>query len=80
MPPICKTKHPVSRYKVRANTRQRAISWIKEGNGFTVGSDLEAFDELARDLRQPHGLGQFACVVDRWVYSPRLCFALDGQT
>ena len=64
---------------VERQARPRAISWIKEGNCFTGGSDLDGLDELARDLRQPHGLGQLAALVDRWVDSACLCFALDRQ-
>jgi hypothetical protein len=64
---------------VERQARQRAVSWVKEGNCFTAGSDLEALDQLAGDLRQPHGLGALAAVVDRWVYSACLCFALDRE-
>lgn len=62
---------------VERQAQRQAISWVKEGNCFTGGSDLEALDQLARSLRQPPGLGRLAEVVDRWVYSACLCFGLD---
>lgn len=62
---------------VQRQARQQALSWVKEGNCFTGGSDLDGLDQLARGLRQPQGLGRLAQVVDRWVYSACLCFGLD---
>lgn len=64
---------------VERQARQQSIRRVKSSNCFGGNSDLEALDELARCLRQPHGLGQLAQVVDRWVYSACLCFALDRE-
>lgn len=62
---------------VEREARRRAISWVKEGNCFVGLSDFDALDHLGRQLRAPNGLGLLAAVVDRWVYSACLVFALD---
>ena len=64
---------------VERQARQQGLHWVKAGNAFAGDSDFAALDQLARDLRQPHGLGQLAQVVDRWVYSACLCFGLDQE-
>ena len=64
---------------VERQARQQSIQRVKESNCFEGDSDFEALDGLARRLREPHGLGQLAQVVDRWVYSACLCFGLDRE-
>ncbi len=64
---------------VERQARGQAIARVKESNCFAGPSDFEALDQVARGLRQPHGLGQLAQVVDRWVYSACLCFGLDQE-
>ena len=51
---------------VQRQAQKQAISWVKEGNCFVGGSDLA-------------GLNRLAQVVDRWVYSACLCFALNRE-
>jgi hypothetical protein len=64
---------------VERQARQQAIAWAKEGNCFIGQSDFDALDQLGRRLRAPTGLGTLAAVVDRWVYSACLVFALDRE-
>jgi hypothetical protein len=64
---------------VERQARQQAICSVKPSNCFEGDSDFAALDRLARELRQPQGLGQVAKVIDRWVYSSCLCFGLDLQ-
>jgi hypothetical protein len=59
--------------------QRQSVRSVKEGNCFSGDSDLATLDQLGRGLRQPQGLGELAKVVDRWVYSACLCFALDRQ-
>lgn len=64
---------------VERHARRQAISWVKEGNCFVGLSDFDALDQLGRQLRAPSGVGRLAAVVDRWVYSACLVFALDRE-
>ena len=43
------------------------------------GSDLAGLNRLAEQLDGARGLARLAQVVDRWVYSACLCFALDRE-
>ena len=52
---------------------------VKEGNCFVGGSDLAGLNRLAEQLDGTRGLAQLAHVVDRWVYSACLCFALNRE-
>jgi hypothetical protein len=64
---------------VQRQAQKQAISWVKEGNCFVGGSDLAGLNRLAQGLDGARGLAQLAQVVDRWVYSACLCFALNQQ-
>ena len=43
------------------------------------GSDLAGLNRLAQQLDGARGLARLAQVVDRWVYSACLCFALSRE-
>jgi hypothetical protein len=62
---------------VEREARRQAIAWSKDGNCFIGHSDFDALDQLGRRLRAPTGLGTLAAIIDRWVYSACLVFALD---
>jgi hypothetical protein len=64
---------------VERHARRQAIAWSKEGNCFVGLSDFDALDQLGRQLRATNGVGQLAAVIDRWVYSACLVFALDRE-
>jgi hypothetical protein len=64
---------------VEREARRQSIPWSKEGNCFIGHSDFDALDQLGRRLRAPTGVGTLAAVVDRWVYSACLIFALDRE-
>ena len=62
---------------VQRQAQKQAISWVKEGNCFVGGSDLSGLNGLAQQLDGARGLARLGQVVDRWVYSACLCFALN---
>ena len=62
---------------VERQAQKQAISWVKEGNCFVGGSDLAGLGGLAQQLDGARGLALLGQVVDRWVYSACLCFALN---
>jgi hypothetical protein len=64
---------------VQRQAQKQAISWVKEGNCFVGGSDLAGINRLAQGLDGLQGLARLAEVVDRWVYTACLCFALDRE-
>lgn len=64
---------------VQRQAQKQAISWVKEGNCFVGGSDLAGINHLAQGLDGARGLARLAQVVDRWVYSACLCFALTRE-
>jgi len=64
---------------VERQARKQAISWVKQGNCFVGGSDLAGINGLAQQLDGVQGLALLGQVVDRWVYSACLCFALDFE-
>ena len=64
---------------VQRQAQKQAISWVKEGNCFVGGSDLAGINRLAQGLDGVRGLARLAQVVDRWVYSTCLCFALNRE-
>src|SRR5215472_3780106 len=64
---------------VQRQAQKQAISWVKEGNCFVGGCDLAGLSRLAQRLDGARGLARLAQVVDRWVYSACLCFALSRE-
>jgi hypothetical protein len=64
---------------VQRQAQKRAIGWVKEGNCFVGGSDLAGLNGLAEQLDGSQGLARLAQVVDRWVYSACLCYALSRE-
>src|SRR5215510_14990957 len=64
---------------VQRQAQKQAISWVKEGNCFVGGSDLAGLNRLAQQLDGTRGLARLAQVVDLWVYSACLCFALNHE-
>jgi hypothetical protein len=50
---------------------------VKESNCFVGGSDLAGINRVAERLDGKLGLARLGEVVDRWVYSACLCFALN---
>jgi len=64
---------------VQRQAQKQAISWVKEGNCFVGGSDLAGLNGLAQQLDGARGLAHLGQVVDRWVYSACLCFALNFE-
>src|SRR6185436_15115825 len=64
---------------VQRQAQKQAISWVKAGNCFVGGSDLAGLNKLAQGLDGVRGLARLAQVVDRWVYSACLCFALNQE-
>ena len=64
---------------VKRQAQKQAISWVKEGDCFVGGSDLADLKRLAEQLDGTRGLAQLVHVVDRWVYSACLCFALNRE-
>jgi hypothetical protein len=64
---------------VQRQAQKQAISWVKEGNCFVGGSDLAGLNRLAQQLDGVRGLTRLAQVVERWVYSACLCFALNSE-
>jgi hypothetical protein len=64
---------------VQRQAQKQAISWVKEDNCFVGDSDLAGLNRLAQQLDGARGLARLAQVVDRWVYSACLCFALTFE-
>ena len=64
---------------VERRARRAGIDLVKQGNCFVGGSQLAQLDELAQQLDGAQGLARLGQVVDRWVYSACLCFALDFE-
>lgn len=64
---------------VQRQAQKQAISWVKEGNCFVGGSDLAGLNRLAQGWDGVRGLARLAQVVERWVYSACLCFALTQE-
>jgi len=64
---------------VQRQAQKQAISWVKEGNCFVGGSDLAGLNRLAQQLDGVRGLARLGQVVERWVYSACLCFALNHE-
>ena len=62
---------------VQPQAQKQAISWVKEGNCFVGG--LASLNRLAQQLDGTRGLARLGQVVDRWVYSACLCFALSRE-
>jgi hypothetical protein len=62
---------------VERQAQKQAICWVKQGNCFVGGSDLAGINRLAQQLDGAQGLALLGQVVDRWVYSACLCFALN---
>jgi hypothetical protein len=62
---------------VERRARGAGIGLVKEDNCFVGGSQLAQLDELAQQLDGTRGLAGLGQVVDRWVYSACLCFALN---
>lgn len=64
---------------VERRARRAGIDLVKEDNCFVGGSQLAQLDELAQQLDGVRGLARLGQVVDRWVYSACLCFALNFE-
>jgi hypothetical protein len=64
---------------VQRQAQKQAISWVKEGNCFVGGSDLAGLNRLAQQLDGVRGLARLGQVVEGWVYSACLCFALNSE-
>ena len=62
---------------VKRQAQKQGIAWVKEGNCFVGGSDLAKINRVAERLDGKQGLARLGEVVDRWVYSACLCFALN---
>jgi hypothetical protein len=62
---------------VQRQALRRGIEVVKQDNCFVGGSDVEALGKLAQQLDGERGLGHLAALVDRWVYTACLCFALS---
>jgi hypothetical protein len=61
-----------------ANKASKAhIAFTKEGNCFTHLSRPANLAVVADTLSDPETIGRLSQVVDRWIYSACLCFALD---
>ena len=61
---------------VQREAARQGLGVVKAENCFVGGRDLEAVSGLAQQLNGPQGLARLAALVDRWVYSACLCFAL----
>jgi hypothetical protein len=64
---------------VQQQAAARGILWSKDDNCFVHGSDLRALDQIARRLDDQSGLASLWAMIDRWVYSACLCFALNDE-
>jgi hypothetical protein len=53
------------------------VGFAKEGNCFTGVSDPERLAQIADTLSQAGTIGRLSQVIDRWIYTACLCFALD---
>ena len=62
---------------VKRQAQKQGIDWVKESNCFVGGSDLAGINRVAERLDGKRGLARLGEVVDRWVYSACLCFALN---
>ena len=62
---------------VKRQAQKQGIGWVKESNCFVGGSDLAGINRVAEQLDGAGGLARLGEVVDRWVYSACLCFALN---
>ncbi len=64
---------------VQRQAARQGVAAVKEENCFVGGSDVAALSELASRLDGTQGLARLAALVDRWVYSACLCFALNQE-
>jgi hypothetical protein len=64
---------------VQRQAQRSGVATVKEENCFVGGSEVRALNELAAKLDSPSGLASLAVMVDRWIYSAGLCFALNAE-
>jgi len=64
---------------VTCQAQLAGISFQKEGNCFTAVPDPAGLAEVADTLSRPETVGRLSQVVDRWIYSCCLCFALSAD-
>ena len=64
---------------IERQAHKQAIFSVKQDNCFVGGSDLAGINRLAQQLDGAQGLALLGQVVDRWVYSACLCFALNFE-
>ena len=62
---------------VAAAARAAGIGYTKEGNCFTQTGDPERLAQIADTLSQAGIVGRLIQVIDRWIYTACLCFALN---
>lgn len=64
---------------VQRQAQRESVAWVKEDNCFVGGSDLTGLSRLAEKLDGHEGLARLDQVVERWIYSTCLCFALTRE-
>ena len=57
--------------------QKAGLGFAKEDNCFTRVSEPERLAQIAEALSQPGTIGRLSQVIDRWIYTACLCFALD---
>jgi hypothetical protein len=62
---------------VASAAHRAGLGFAKEGNCFTRVSAPERLAQIADTLSQPGTIGRLSQVIDRWIYTAVLCFALD---
>jgi len=62
---------------VACQAQAAGISFAKEGNCFTRVGDPQRLAQVADTLSQSETIGRLSQVIDRWIYTGCLCFALD---
>jgi hypothetical protein len=62
---------------VERTAHQQGLSFTKEGNCFTDANSWEDLDQCAETLSTPSAIGRLIEVIQRWLLSTCLIFALD---
>ena len=64
---------------VACQAQRQKIEFKKEGNCFTQVQDAAALARVADTLSEEGMIGRLSAVVERWIYTSCLCFALSQE-
>lgn len=64
---------------VERQAAKEGLSVTKEGNCFTECEQFPRLNQIADTSSPQSSIGRLAQVIDRWIYSACLCFALETQ-